>query len=196
MDSFKLKNQRVKHILPIGHSQGNLTVVSEVYSVRKSTLSTQRCVDCLCKCGNTVQVSVSRLASGKAKSCGCLSRAALERDVSKYEAGLRAVLRVYEYSAKERGLEFNLSRETFEHLTASNCTYCGVEPLQFQNRFSEFKYNGIDRVDNTKGYVIENCVPCCKTCNRMKDTLSLDEFKSHIAKVVLYQKEIKSCQNP
>ena len=68
MDSFKLKNQRVKHILPIGHSQGNLTVVSEVYSVRKSTLSTQRCVDCLCKCGNTAQVSVSRLASGKAKS--------------------------------------------------------------------------------------------------------------------------------
>lgn len=196
MDKNPVKKQRLIHNFPVGYVQVNLTVVSEVYSVRKSTLSTQRCVDCLCKCGNTVQVSVSRLASGKAKSCGCLSKAVLESDISKYEAGFRAVLRVYEYSAKERGLEFNLSRETFEHLTASNCTYCGVEPLQFQTRFSEFKYNGIDRVDNTKGYEIENCVTCCKLCNRMKDTLSLDEFKSHVAKVVLYQKELKSCQNP
>ena len=196
MDKNPVKKQRLIHNFPVGYVQVNLTVVSEAYSVRKSPLSTKRCVDCLCKCGNIAQVSVSQIASGKAKSCGCLSRAALERNVSKHEAGFGAVLRVYEYSAKERGLEFNLSRETFEHLTASNCTYCGVEPLQFQTRFSEFKYNGIDRVDNTKGYVIENCVPCCKTCNRMKDTLSLDEFKSHIAKVVLYQKEIKSCQNP
>lgn len=183
MDSFKLKNQRVKHVLPIGHSQGNLTIVSEVYSVRKSTLSTQRCVDCLCKCGNTIQVSVSRLASGKAKSCGCLSIAALESDISKYEAGFRAVLRVYEYSAKERGLEFNLSRETFEHLTSSNCTYCGVEPLQFQTRFSEFKYNGIDRVDNTKGYILGNCVPCCFICNKMKGVLNEGEFMEHLNKI-------------
>ena len=190
-----MKKQRLIHNFPVGYVQENLTVVSEAYSVRRSPLTTKRYVDCLCKCGNVAQVSVSRLASGKAKSCGCLSRAVLESDISKYEAGFRAVLRVYEYSAKERGLEFNLSRETFEHLTASNCTYCGVEPLQFQTRFSEFKYNGIDRVDNTKGYEIENCVTCCKLCNRMKDTLSLDEFKSHIAKVVLYQKELKSCQN-
>ena len=190
-----MKKQRVMHNLPIGYAQGELTVVSEAYSVRVSPKATKRCVDCTCSCGVTKQVKVSEIASGRAKSCGCLSRAVMESNISKYEAGFRAVLRVYEYSAKERGLEFNLSRETFEHLTASNCTYCGVEPLQFQTRFSEFKYNGIDRVDNTKGYVIENCVTCCKLCNRMKDTLSLDEFKNHIAKVVLYQKELKSCQN-
>lgn len=194
MDSFKLKNQRVKHVLPIGYSQGNLTIVSEVYSVRKSTLSTQRCVDCLCKCGNTIQVSVSRLASGKAKSCGCLSKAVLESDISKYEAGIRAVLRVYNYSAKERGLEFGLDRETFEHLTTSNCTYCGIEPLQFQTRFSEFKYNGIDRVDNTKGYILENCVSCCKLCNRMKDVLSVEDFKRHINKIITFKKETTFCQ--
>ena len=190
MDSFKLKNQRVKHILPIGHSQGNLTVVSEVYSVRKSTLSTQRCVDCLCECGNTAQVSVSRLVSGKAKSCGCLSKAVLESDISKYEAGFRAVLRVYKYSAKERDLEFNLTRKTFEVLTSSDCTYCGKKPFQFQTRFSEFKYNGIDRADNSKGYIEDNCVPCCKTCNRMKDVLSVNDFKNHVIKIVEFQRSL------
>lgn len=188
MDSFKLKNQRVKHILPIGHSQGNLTVVSEVYSVRKSTLSTQRCVDCLCECGNTAQVSVSHLASGKAKSCGCLSKAVLESDISKCEAGFRAVLRVYKYSAKERGLDFSLSEDCFRDITQSECTYCGEKPSQFQTRFSEFKYNGIDRVDNSLGYVEGNCVPCCKLCNRMKDVLSVDDFKDHIRTIIVFQR--------
>ena len=183
-----MKNQRVKHIFPIGHSQGNLTVVSEVYSVRKSTLSTQRCVDCLCECGNTAQVSVSRLASGKAKSCGCLSKAVLESDISKYEAGFRAVLRVYKYSAKERGFDFSLSRETFEKLTTSNCVYCGIDPCQFQTRFSDFKYNGIDRVDNTLGYTEDNCVTCCKICNRMKDTLTVEDFREHIKTILDFQR--------
>lgn len=108
MDKNTVKKQRLIHNFPVGYVQVNLTVVSEAYSVRKSPSATKRCVDCLCKCGNIAQVSVSQIASGKAKSCGCLSRAALERNVSKYEAGSRAVLRVYEYSAKERGLEFNV----------------------------------------------------------------------------------------
>ena len=189
-----MKKQRLVHNFPVGYVQANLTVVSEAYSVRRNPLATKRCVDCLCKCGNVAQVSVSRLASGKAKSCGCLSQAVLQSDISKREAGIRAVLRVYNYSAKERGLDFSLDRETFERLTTSNCVYCGVEPLQFQTRFSEFKYNGIDRVDNTKGYILENCVPCCKLCNRMKDVLSVEDFKSHINKIITFKKEITFCQ--
>ena len=180
MDSFKLKNKRVKHILPIGHSQGNLTVVSEVYSVRKSTLSTQRCVDCLCECGNTTKVSVSRLASGKAKSCGCLSKAVLESDISKYEAGFRAVLRVYKYSARERGFDFSLSRETFEELTTSNCVYCGKPPNKSHRKCDTFLYNGLDRVDNSIGYIASNVVPCCYICNKMKGELPVEVFLEHL----------------
>lgn len=189
-----MKKQRLVHNFPVGYVQANLTVVSEAYSVRRNPLATKRCVDCLCKCGNVAQVSVSRLASGKAKSCGCLSQAVLQSDISKREAGIRAVLRVYNYSAKERGLDFSLDRETFERLTTSNCVYCGVEPLQFQTRFSEFKYNGIDRVDNTKGYVLENCIPCCKVCNRMKDVLSVEDFKTHINKIITFKKGTTFCQ--
>jgi hypothetical protein len=47
---------------------------------------------------------------------------------------------------------------------------------------SEFQYNGIDRVDSSKGYYIDNCVPCCGICNTCKMDLTLDEFikRSHI----------------
>lgn len=188
MDSFKLKNKRVKYNFPVGYVQEYLTVTSEAYSVRKSSKSSFRCVDCLCRCGNVTQVSLSRLGLGKAKSCGCLSRAVMESNISKYEAGFRAVLRVYKYSAKERGFDFSLSRETFERLTTLNCAYCGKEPCQFQTRFSDFKYNGIDRVDNTLGYTEDNCVTCCKVCNSMKDTLTVDDFKEHIKTILNFQR--------
>ena len=187
-----MKNQRVKHYLPIGYVQERLTVLTEAYSVRTSTTATKRCVDCRCSCGNIKQVKVSEIASGRAKSCGCLSREALDKGVSKYEAGFRAVLRVYKYSAKEGSLDFSLSEDCFKDITQSDCTYCGKEPSQFQTRFSEFKYNGIDRVDNSLGYVASNCVPCCKLCNRMKDVLSVDEFKEHIKTVVVFQRSINN----
>ena len=65
MDSFKLKNKRVKYNFPVGYVHEYLTVTSEAYSVRKSSKSSFRCVDCLCACGNVAQVSLSRLGSGK-----------------------------------------------------------------------------------------------------------------------------------
>ena len=33
---------------------------------------------------------------------------------------------------------------------------------------------------NKKGYIIENCVPCCKRCNWMKSDMNKEEFISHI----------------
>jgi hypothetical protein len=36
--------------------------------------------------------------------------------------------------------------------------------------------NGIDRVDNTKGYSVDNCVPCCRRCNVAKADMTPDQF--------------------
>ena len=35
---------------------------------------------------------------------------------------------------------------------------------------------GVDRWDNSKGYLPDNLVPCCKDCNRGKLTRSSREF--------------------
>lgn len=37
-------------------------------------------------------------------------------------------------------------------------------------------YNGVDRVDNTKGYTLENCVTCCAEANYAKRALSYADF--------------------
>lgn len=36
--------------------------------------------------------------------------------------------------------------------------------------------SGIDRVENDKGYILDNCVPCCAQCNRDKGSSSLCDF--------------------
>ena len=41
-------------------------------------------------------------------------------------------------------------------------------------------YNGLDRKDNNIGYSLDNCIPACHTCNRMKMDLSYDEFMTKI----------------
>lgn len=48
---------------------GRLTIVRYVYSVRRG-----RVYECVCDCGNCVDVAWCRLKCGNVKSCGCLRR--------------------------------------------------------------------------------------------------------------------------
>lgn len=88
-----------------------------------------------------------------------------------------------------RGLNFTLTREQFKIITQQNCFYCGTKPKNkwvYHKRCSKdgnYIYNGIDRVNNDIGYMIENCVPCCKKCNTAKSNFALDEFKIWIKQV-------------
>jgi hypothetical protein len=52
----------------------------------------------------------------------------------------------------------------------------------------EYLYNGLDRVDNTKGYIISNIVSCCGQCNRAKGILSQEEFLQWLKRASNYQK--------
>lgn len=72
----------------------------------------------------------------------------------------------YRISAKERGLEFKLTEDLFIKNVNADCYYCG----------SPVKEVGFDRVDNSKGYLLENVVVCCTECNRMKRTQDYNEF--------------------
>lgn len=85
----------------------------------------------------------------------------------------------YVGSARRRGLEFALTREHFEHLIACDCEYCGASPAPL---------NGIDRVDNSFGYVEGNVATACRQCNVAKQTMSVDQFVAW-AKLVVANSE-------
>jgi hypothetical protein len=86
----------------------------------------------------------------------------------------------YKRSAIDRGIEFNLSTDVFKKLIHSNCFYCGLEPKQLVNGM---EYNGIDRLENLRGYEFDNCLACCKTCNRAKSNLTENEFMDFMIRI-------------
>lgn len=68
--------------------------------------------------------------------------------------------------------------EQFYSITEGRCVYCGNESeYPSSNNYPEHTIvNYIDRVDNTKGYLIGNIVACCALCNKIKMKHSLEEF--------------------
>lgn len=135
---------------------------------------------CLCDCGNYTEIDTGHL--GKTMSCGCL----LGNPQPKGQASFTNLFHRYKQNAKERSIEFSLTKEQFKELTRQNCYYCNKIPNQVnaKTRFNgNYTYNGVDRADNSKGYVIENCVTCCGVCNRAKDVMSTDEFLSWLTDV-------------
>lgn len=80
--------------------------------------------------------------------------------------------KAYIFSAKRRNHDFTLTFEEFKVLFESSCKYCGKENA-----------NGVDRVNNQIGYLLNNCVSCCDMCNKMKWKHSEKDFLKHIKKI-------------
>jgi hypothetical protein len=91
----------------------------------------------------------------------------------------------YRSGAKVRGIDFCITKEQAKELFEQPCFYCGVQPRETKtkNLADTYSWNGIDRVDNNIGYIIDNCVPCCFTCNMAKTTMSKDDFINWITRV-------------
>lgn len=97
----------------------------------------------------------------------------------------------YKRGAAERGIKWNLSNEEFLNLINQPCHYCGKEPevhKKFLNKTGkEVKMNGIDRIDSSKDYSPDNCVPCCSRCNIMKFNIPYLEFLDSIKEIYNYR---------
>jgi 5-methylcytosine-specific restriction endonuclease McrA len=94
--------------------------------------------------------------------------------------------RTYKRNAKVAKREFTLTFEQFHALISKPCTYCGSPPVKHKTigRYNGIcPTNGVDRIDNSKGYTVDNCVSCCKICNHAKNDMSVDEFAAWLERV-------------
>lgn len=109
-----------------------------------------------------------------------------EKTARSREASITYIFSNYQFKAKTKNRTFELTREEFIELTSSNCHYCNIEPKQEAGKY-KFKnfylYNGIDRIDNLIGYTKNNCVSCCKVCNRAKNNLTYLEFREYVQRL-------------
>jgi len=145
-----------------------------------------------CSCGKE-GISEKRAVIGRSKSCGCLNLEKIRNAILLPDnlALKNAVYDNIRRSSVQRGYEFNFSFEEFLALSQKPCYYCGAEPANEtkDDRGREvriWRYQGLDRVDNLKGYESINVIPCCITCNKAKLAMSQEEFLLWIARVHNY----------
>lgn len=157
----------------IGEKYGSLTYISES-DLKKDG---RRTGNFKCDCGRLHTTTLRNVYKGKTKSCGCQKYKGLSphtksinfsysknRTLSKAKAQ-------FKYAYKLRNLTNELSDLDLEFIMFSRCFYCNK------------KYDtpiGVDRLDNSIGYTLENSVPCCLVCNRMKLNFTTKQFISHI----------------
>jgi hypothetical protein len=180
----------MKRIDLTGQVFGRLTV--QGYSHTDTLPSGQKRAmwNAICSCGNKSIISSSNLSV--TKSCGCLKKEGLNKKPFGV-ASFNGKYGQYKTGARIRKLPFLLSKEEFLSIVEKPCFYCGAEKttkMKIKNCNGHFESNGIDRIDSAKGYFLENCVPCCPTCNTMKLDLSPEQFYAHIQKILLYARKV------
>jgi hypothetical protein len=98
----------------------------------------------------------------------------IRTDTGRYVALRRA--------AKDKGLGFDISPE--DHaliLRTDDCFYCHG-PLPPTG-------HGLDRIDNSKGYLVGNVVPSCIACNRIRNRYLTHEEMAVAMKAVIEYRE-------
>lgn len=153
--------------------------------------------ECTCICGKIVYRLGAALLKYKYPNCGC--KKGLHAMLSDQRAHKNAIIATYVRHAKSRGHTFELSFDEAVRLFESSCHYCDKPPSnertvkpsrRVRNKYNcnitTYYYSGIDRVDSSKGYTVDNCVPCCFQCNWSKSNCSLEEWRAWV--ISLYQK--------
>ena len=80
----------------------------------------------------------------------------------------------YKSKCNKKKWKFDLSFNEFKDLVLKECWYCGLKPNNHRKlkigpkSYSRENLSGIDRIDSTIGYIVNNCRPCCEGCNLAK----------------------------
>lgn len=150
--------------------------------------------ECLCVCKKTFTIRADGILNGKIKSCGCLTGDLISASsrLPDNQGAKNKVFSHYMCGAKDRGHEFSIQKDEFMSFISNDCYYCGAKPKEATiikpddnngRRSRTITYNGIDRIDNSKGYVKGNCVTCCSSCNYSKRIMLVDEWLDLCARV-------------
>lgn len=161
-------------------------LVNEIITLRKTT---NLLIVEIAKVVNLSRGSVCRVlaANGLSKTLIIPLHKKRKRRPSQ-EAGLRVHYNSYKHDAKIKHREFSISFNEFCCLVSNNCNYCGESPsYKCATVGVKFLANGVDRIDNSAGYTLSNCVSCCETCNKAKRHLTLEVFEQWLNRIVLFR---------
>lgn len=179
----RTRENRRKNLL--GRKFGRLVVVGDTGKPAKTNGVPWKV---RCECGTECEVCSSNLVTGNTQSCGCLQREKARRGCQPGDAAKHSILEKYKNTAKRKGYIWALTNDLFYTLISKPCYYCGKEPSASRaDKDGVLQANGVDRKDNTRGYLFSNVVSCCQFCQYAKRDLPHDDFLSHLQRVAEFK---------
>lgn len=138
---------------------------------------------CVCDCGSTNNCTNGTLKNGNTTSCGCVRSAETIKRNHKSYKGIADFsgehLNNIVYSAKNRGIEFDITKEYLYDVYLKQDKKCALSGLdiKFGKRFKgEDVTASLDRIDSSKGYIEGNVQWVHKEINKMKFTKTDIDF--------------------
>jgi hypothetical protein len=163
---------------PVGTQINDYTVIEELGSE----------VMVQCACGSSPRkMRRNYLVTGRVKGCMECRWTRRPKAVNAPRWASQQVFGSYQCSAEKRGIPMEITLDEFRELIVKNCHYCDSPPSNVKvvgKENVEFWYNGIDRVDSSKSYNLDNLVPACRFCNYAKRERTTEEFMSWIDRLV------------
>lgn len=158
----------VKLQISEGDTYGNLTIVSEVPRHVTSGGHEKRMFRCECSCGDTLEVLMESLTSGKTVSCGCVKIDRMRKlGLSNKTHGARVnaktakLDKTYTTWRSMKARCYNPNKYNYRFYGAKGVTVCDRWIHSYPNFLADMgkrpRGKTLDRIDFTKGYSPENC---------------------------------------
>lgn len=165
----------LKYIPTIGEQFRDWTVISDQIFKKETNRATYWKVRC--KCGYEGLRNAAHLTNMRTSSCkGC---AALKLPFE------QSYLNKVRKRAEKSRFDFNITLEYIMSIFTGKCALSGID-IQFgkhwKNKLSDQTVS-LDRIDNTKGYIIGNVQWVHKDINFMKGTMKQENF-IHMCKLI------------
>lgn len=144
--------------------------------------------ECVCDCGNITVVYINSLTRGLTTSCGCYQKEVVYKGYK--ELGGQQWSRI-KHQAKLRNLTVTLTIQQAWYLYEKQnrkCALSGVS-IELKANYKGKESNNtasLDRIDNSKGYSIDNVQWVHKTINIMRNKLTVNEFIDFCKEVTKY----------
>ena len=176
--------RRPRTVYAAGQRYRHYTLIERVPNHVDRNGNPQVAWKCLCDCGKEFITSSHQITKRIRNSCGCRNQTQPVDDKT-FITNCR--FGHYRNGAKGRNLSWELTYDQFAILLFGDCAYCGSPPrLSVTIGKHTHLANGVDRVDNSKGYGIGNVVPCCWSCNAAKSSGTVEELKIWMKRLIAY----------
>lgn len=85
-------------------------------------------------------------------------------------------------SARDRNLIWDIDFTSYVEIISNPCHYCG-------DSLEKFGGSSLDRMNNLVGYTLTNVLPCCGSCNNIRNNfLTVKEMEVAMTAVVQFRK--------